>query len=157
MVWLGALAVAGTLAAIPLTEVLRRRTAGQPLPRLGRLLVWLQAVQVAATAGFALTGQFATAAAAFLLVGVLRSAADPLWTTWLIKQTSPASRATVLSAVGTVGALGEIAGGPPVGWIGQRFSVARALLTCALLAVPAVALLSAAVTRQDADERKVQV
>ncbi|MEV4518557.1 hypothetical protein AB0K00_57580 [Dactylosporangium sp. NPDC049525] len=147
VVWLGALAVAGTLFAIPLTELLRRRTAGLPLERLGRLLVGLQAVQVAAIAGFALTGRFVAAAAAFLLIGVLRSAADPLWTTWLITRTAPASRATVLSAVGMVGALGEIAGGPPVGWVGQRFSVGRALLACALLTAPAVALLSAALSR----------
>ncbi len=150
VVWLGALAVAGTLLAIPLTELLRRRTVGLPLERLGRLLVGLQAVQVAAIAWFALTGRFAEAAAAFLLAGVLRSAADPLWTTWLITQTAPASRATVLSAVGMVSAVGEIAGGPPVGWIGQRFSVGRALLVCALLTAPAVALLSAALTRQRA-------
>ncbi|WP_326999918.1 MFS transporter [Dactylosporangium sp. NBC_01737] len=156
VVWLGALAVAGTLLAIPLTELLRRRTTGLPLRRLGRLLIALQAVQVAAIAVFALTGRFVEAAAAFLLAGVLRAAADPLWTTWLITQTAPASRATVLSAVGMVGALGEIAGGPPVGWIGQRFSVGRALLVCSLLTAPAVALLSSALSRGRSEDAKVQ-
>lgn len=156
VVWLGALAVAGTLLAIPLTEVLRRRTTGLPIERLGRLLVGLQAVQVAAMAGFALSGRFTAAAVTFLLAGAVRAAAEPLWTTWLISRTAPAGRATTLSAVGMVGALGEIAGGPPVGWIGQRFSVGRALLVCALLTAPAVALLAAALTRSRSADAAVR-
>ena len=63
-------------------------------------------------------------------------------------QTESATRATVFSALGMVDAAGQIVGGPPVGVIGQRFSVGRALLVSALLTAPAVGFLGAALTRQ---------
>jgi DHA3 family tetracycline resistance protein-like MFS transporter len=70
-----------------------------------------------------------------------------------VAQTESATRATVFSAVGVVSAGGEIAGGPPIGWLGTRFTLGRALLTSALLTAPAVAFLSAALARQKASDR----
>ncbi|WP_238010625.1 hypothetical protein KZZ52_31130 [Dactylosporangium sp. AC04546] len=93
---------------------------------------------------FALSATFPAAATAAILAGAVRAAADPLWTTWLVRETTPANRATVLSAVGMAGALGEITGGPPAGRLGTRFSVARALLACAAVSAASVAFLAAA-------------
>jgi DHA3 family tetracycline resistance protein-like MFS transporter len=136
--WLGGLAVVTTLAAIPLTWLLRARAAAGGG---GWLLGGVLAAQVAAMAVFALAGRFEVAAVAAGLAGALRSAGDPLWTARLIACTAPATRATVLSAVGMVGAAGEIAGGPPAGWVAGRFSVARALLACAVVTAPAALVL----------------
>ncbi|MFI5910128.1 MFS transporter [Dactylosporangium sp. NPDC051541] len=133
--WFSTLAIVTIVAAIPLTRLLRS------LPGGGRALAAVLAVQVAAMAVFALSTSFFVAAFSLVLAGALRAAADPLWTTWLVAQTTAAERATVLSAVGTVGALGEIAGGPPAGWLGRRFSVARSLLACAAVTAPAVLVL----------------
>jgi DHA3 family tetracycline resistance protein-like MFS transporter len=136
--WLGGLAIATTLAAIPLTRLLGT------LPGDGPAFAWLLSTQVAAMAVFALADRFALAAAAAVVAGALRSAADPLWTAWLVARTAPATRATVLSAIGMLSATGEIAGGPPAGWIGRRFSVARALLACAAVTLPGVVFLKRA-------------
>ncbi|HTJ31987.1 MAG TPA: MFS transporter [Dactylosporangium sp.] len=136
--WLGGLAIATTLAAIPLTRLLGT------LPGDGPAFALLLSAQVVAMAVFALADRFALAAAAAVVAGALRSAADPLWTAWLVARTAPATRATVLSAIGMLSATGEIAGGPPAGWIGRRFSVARALLACAAVTLPGVVFLKRA-------------
>ncbi|GAA4250043.1 MFS transporter [Dactylosporangium darangshiense] len=142
--WLGGLAITTTLAAIPLTRLL-----GNLLPGDGPAFAWLLSAQVAAMAVFALADRFALAAAAAVVAGALRSAADPLWTAWLVARTAPATRATVLSAIGMLSATGEIAGGPPAGWIGRRFSVARALLACAAVTLPGVVFLKRAGAPRD--------
>jgi DHA3 family tetracycline resistance protein-like MFS transporter len=116
--------------------------------RVGRLVVWLQAVLVLGMGVFALAGSFWLAALTWLLVSLVRSSGHPLWSTWIVAQTESATRATVFSALSMVDAAGQITGGPPVGVIGQRFSIGRALLVSAALTAPAVGFLGAALGRQ---------
>ncbi len=49
---------------------------------------------------------------------------------------------------GQVDAVGQLAGGPPMGLIGQRFGVRTALLVASGLLVPVVGLLGGARARQ---------
>jgi len=146
--WLGALAIVATLGSIGLTELFRRRVDARHPARVGRLLLWLHVVLVLGMGSFALAGSFGLAAATWLLIRLVRSSAAPLWSTWIVAETESATRATVFSALGMVDAAGQIVGGPPVGVIGQRFSVGRALLVSALVTAPAVGFLGAAWGRQ---------
>jgi len=49
-------------------------------------------------------------------------------------------RATVISMSSQVDAIGQIAGGPAVGWIGSAFSVQAALTVSGLLLTPVLPL-----------------
>jgi MFS transporter, DHA3 family, tetracycline resistance protein len=144
VIWFGAMGVLALLGSIVLTEVLRRRAAGLGPRQVGRLLILLQAGTVGTGLVFALAGEFWLAVAASLIGGLLIGTASPLLTTWLATSTDPASRATVFSMVGQVDAGGQILGGPPVGYLGDRISIRAALLTSAILIAPAVALLGRA-------------
>jgi MFS transporter, DHA3 family, tetracycline resistance protein len=53
----------------------------------------------------------------------------------------------VISMSGQVDAVGQIAGGPGVGWIGNIFSIRAALLTSAAILTPALALYVAALRK----------
>lgn len=157
VVWLGAIGVVALLGSILLTEVLRRRAAGLGPRQVGRLLIALQAGTVGTGLAFALAGEFWLAAAASLVGGLLIGSANPLLTTWLAGATDRASRATVFSMVGQVDAAGQIVGGPPLGYLGDRVSIRAALLGAALLVAPAVALLGLAHIQQGRQPRDEQV
>jgi DHA3 family tetracycline resistance protein-like MFS transporter len=143
VVAIGALGAASMLAAA-LTELLRRRLDAR---RAGGLLLAVECVRLPVMLAFALTGLLPLAAAAWLVAGLLRSAATPLLETWLVALTDPATRATALSAVGQADSAGQILGGPPIGALGARASVPVALAAAALLGAPAVVLLARARSR----------
>jgi MFS transporter, DHA3 family, tetracycline resistance protein len=141
VVAIGVLSAASMLGAAALTELLRRRLDAA---RAGGLLHALECVRLAVMLAFALTGQPVLAAGAWLVAGLLRSAATPLLETWLVALTDPATRATALSAVGQADSAGQILGGPPIGALGTRTSVPVALAGTALLGAPAIVLLARA-------------
>jgi DHA3 family tetracycline resistance protein-like MFS transporter len=147
LVWLGALGVAAMLGSIALTQAVRHRTDALRPAGAGRTLVAFQAAATVAIVVFALAGSFWLAAAAYLLVDMLRAASDPLMSTWLVSQTEPATRATVFSIAGQANAAGEIAGGLPIGYVGSRVSIRAALVAVSLFLVPAVGLLYRAAGR----------
>ncbi len=147
VVWLGGLSAVAMVGSIGLTEVVRR-TGDLHADRIGRLYLGFQVVVVAAILGFAVAGQFWLAVLAWLAVVLLRGACGPLARTWLVGQTESATRATVLSFAGMVDATGQIVGGPPVGLIGQRFSIPAAIGTSGVFTAPAIAFLAVALARQ---------
>ncbi|MGW5670905.1 hypothetical protein, partial [Micromonospora sp. NPDC003776] len=57
---------------------------------------------------------------------------------WLVAGTSSGTRATVFSIWSQVDAAGQIAGGPPAGWVGQRASLGAGVVTAGVCLVPAV-------------------
>jgi DHA3 family tetracycline resistance protein-like MFS transporter len=137
----GLLGVLSLLGAAGLTELLRRRLTPD---RAARLLLLVEAGRVAAGLVFVLGGPLPLVAAAWLVAGLLRSAAAPLLDTWLVAVTDPATRATALSAAGQADSAGQLVGGPPVGWLGSVASVRTALLVAVLVAAPALPLLARA-------------
>ena len=62
----------------------------------------------------------------------------PLYDTWLNMNIPSQVRATVLSMLSQSNALGQTAGGPVVGWIGNRYSIRASLLVAAVLLAPIV-------------------
>lgn len=140
VVWFGAMSVASLVGSIALTQIIRRHVDTLRPARLGRMLVVAQVVVVVGVVVFALAGEFWVAVAACLVVGLLRSASQPLFSTWMVAETEPRTRATVFSAAGQVDAAGQILGGPPVGLVGERLTIRIALVTTGLLAAPAIGM-----------------
>lgn len=143
-VWFGVLAVAGALISVVVTGFVGRHLDGQ---RAGAMLAVINAVGAAAMIAFGLAGRFWPAVVAYLVVQMARNAAGPVMGAWLVSSTSSSSRATVFSMQAQVDALGQIAGGPPSGLVGQRVSMGAGILTSGLFVLPAVLLFAWAAGR----------
>ena len=146
-VWFGVLAVAGAVVSVAVTGLLGRRLDAMPSHRIGVLLATVNAGGAVAMILFGLAGRFWPAVVAYLLVAAMRNAAGPVMAAWLVSSTTSASRATVFSMQAQVDALGQIAGGPPSGLVGQRVSMGAGILTSGLFVLPAAALFAWAAGR----------
>ena len=87
---------------------------------------------------FGLTGTIWPAIGAYLAAALLRHAAAPMLNVWMVANTSSATRTTVFSLQSQVDALGQIACGPPAGWVGQRASMGAGIATSGAFLLPAV-------------------
>jgi DHA3 family tetracycline resistance protein-like MFS transporter len=124
----------GSLLTLAATEVVSRWVNITRQRILIRTLFVVNTLGVMSIPVFVLAGNFFLAVGALLLFKVFRAVNDPLYTTWLTQNIDAKVRATVISMRGQVDAFGQIVGGPPVGYIGNMFSIRTALLTsCALL------------------------
>jgi DHA3 family tetracycline resistance protein-like MFS transporter len=102
--------------------------------------------------GFALASAFALAVATIWLVSLARSLIRPVYATWLNQSIEDSSvRATVNSLASQADAIGEVAGGPGVGAIGNIVSLPAALTASGLLLTPAIALYARAVRHHGAE------
>lgn len=140
VVWFGLIRAVQLSLSLAATEIARRRVdTNRPLP-LARALMVNAVFIILALAGFGLARTFWIALSAYWLIGALRSIAAPLHTAWLnLSIDDPQVRATLFSVSGQADAIGQIAGGPAVGAIGNR-SIRAALVTSALLLSPVLPL-----------------
>ncbi len=142
VVWFGLFSVAGTLLSLAATEVVRRYVNLNNQQLVMRVLFGLNALGVVSILVFALAGNFFLAVVAYLSFGVFRRVNEPIFTTWLTQNIDAKVRATVISMRGQVDALGQILGGPPVGAIGNIFSLRAALVSVSIILSPVLVLLA---------------
>jgi hypothetical protein len=146
VVWFGLFGVLVSLVGVVASTVLLPRIERAGSASLARWLLWLTAVLVGASAGFALAHGIAVALATLLVAQAMRSLVSPIASIWLNKQITDSSvRATVISIVGQADAVGEAAGGPALGGLGNAFGIRAALLAGAAVLTPAIALYGRAV------------
>lgn len=139
VVWVGVLTIGGMLLSLAATEVVRRRVDTREGRTIARLLLAASALRILGTVIFALAGSFLLAALAYWLGAVCRRVSAPLYMAWLNRGIEPSVRATVLSMAAQVDALGQIAGGPAIGWLGT-VSLRWALLATAAALSPVLPL-----------------
>ncbi len=141
VVWFAIFEVAGMLLSLAANEIVQRRVD----MKNERIVIWvlfgMNALNVVGVLVFALAGNFYLAVVAFLSYGVFRSAGEPILTTWLTRNIDANVRATVFSFVGQMNALGQIVGGPPVGYIGTAISLRAALVAVSVILSPVLLLL----------------
>ena len=148
VVWFGILGVGTMVIGLVATQVLVRRFERVGQEGLARLLLAITALQVGAVLLFALSGSFAVAVAGLWAYYLTRTLVDPISTTWLNQQITDSSvRATVLSISGQSDAIGQVAGGPVLGGVGNVLGLRAALLAGGALLVPALGLYARAVRR----------
>jgi MFS transporter, DHA3 family, tetracycline resistance protein len=146
IVWFGLFAAVALVFGFFAVGVLIRRAEGAGSLDVARTLFALTAVLTVAQLVFALTGNVALAIAAVLATSTARALAAPLYNTWLNRQITDSSvRATVISISGQADAVGQTAGGPALGAIGNVWGVRAALTAGALVLVPALALFGRAI------------
>ncbi len=144
VVWFGVIGAGGMLAGMAATEVARRRVDTASHAAVTRALFGINAALVAAVIGFGMAGNFVLALATLWAANLLRATHDPLYTAWLNQSIDSRVRATVLSMSNQVNAVGQIAGGPPIGVIGTSVSMRAALVGAGMLLAPALPLVARA-------------
>jgi DHA3 family tetracycline resistance protein-like MFS transporter len=140
VVWFGIISVLGTLLTLGATELVRRWIDIAHHRILIRVLFVLNALGIVSLLVFALAGNFYLAVVAVLFFRVFRTVNEPIYTTWLTQNIDAKVRATVISMRGQVDAFGQIVGGPPVGYIGNVFSIRAALVTASAILSPVLVL-----------------
>lgn len=141
VLWFTAIGLIGTLLSLLVTAVISRVSPGTLAnAHPTRLMATLAAVQVGAAAIFAVTGHFAIALIVLWLRTIAEVVAQPVGTAWLNRQLEPSVRATVLSMESQFNAVGQVVGGPVLGWVGSAVSVRAALLGSAATLAPVVGL-----------------
>lgn len=144
VVWFGAINAGAMLAALLLTFLLRRA-----LRRIKdrQAIAWLTVRYVllgAAIAAFGVARSFVWIVAAYVAVYVLREVGDAVQSAWVNRSVDSTSRATVLSTVSQMDALGQAGGGPVLGAIGVRWGLRASMLAASAILVPLLALLTRA-------------
>jgi DHA3 family tetracycline resistance protein-like MFS transporter len=147
VVWFGLIRAVSLIVSLVATEITRRRVEPTHSARLARVLMGNAGLIVVALAGFGLARAFWVALLLYWLIGALRSIKEPLYDAWFNQRIDdPQVRATMFSVGGQVDAIGQIAGGPIVGVIGNA-SIRAALVASALILSPALPLYSLAARR----------
>jgi MFS transporter, DHA3 family, tetracycline resistance protein len=144
VVWFGMFDLALLALSFIVTESYRKRIDTNNHSLVARIVIVSSGLQIAGIVAFALAGSFWWAVAAYLGMRFFRGLAAPLFSTWLTQSIDPRVRATVLSMVSQSDAIGQTVGGPVLGWIGTAISIPAALVTSAVLLVPALPLVAAA-------------
>ena len=149
VVWFGIISIVGSLIDLAVTEVFRQRleAISKAPAATARALLGFYGLMIAGAVMFGLAGSFTLALAALLAYGMFRSLGGPLYDAWLIQSIDSKVRATVLSMSGQANAIGQIAGGPGIGLIGNVFSIRAAIVATGLLLSPALPLIARTLRR----------
>jgi DHA3 family tetracycline resistance protein-like MFS transporter len=138
--WFGIISIAGNLLVIGVSQLVRKRMDTTKPRVLARGLQFLYLSMVVSMVGFALAGQFWVAITFMLIFDALRSVTWPLSNAFVNHHVDSEVRATVLSMTGQVDALGQMSGGPLIGFIGRITSIPIAIITSAAILFPTVPL-----------------
>ena len=137
VLWIGFVSLVTALLIAAAIEALRQRVDLQNPARLGRALLLVYAGMTGATIAFALARSLPLALLFFWTMDLGRGLTEPMISALINRFIDSQYRATVLSMTTQTNALGQIAGGPLVGWIGNLRSVRAALILAALFLLPA--------------------
>jgi|FLYN01.1.fsa_nt_gi DHA3 family tetracycline resistance protein-like MFS transporter len=151
VVWIGAISMAAGLLSTGATQWMVKRLDMTSATSLAKASFLVSGLLVASLLGFALAGNFLVAVLTIWAINLLRSLLGPLQSTWINQGLDSSVRATVISMSGQVDALGQIAGGPVVGAIGN-VSVRAALAASSLILSPVLILYMRVLRRTPAPE-----
>lgn len=140
VVWFGAIEAVGLLLSLVGAEVLKRRADLADRAEATKVLAAFDVLLVAAVVAFGLQHGFWLALMAFWAVALLREIRGPVFTAWLNRGLEPSTRATVNSMAGQMDAIGQIAGGPLIGWSAVAWGVPAAIVIAGILRAPVLGL-----------------
>jgi DHA3 family tetracycline resistance protein-like MFS transporter len=141
VVWFTAFSVIGTCIALGSSLVANKVSPASVNALHPRgMLALLAALQVLGVAGLAVLGNLWLALAAMWLRDAAVALSMPVQAAWLNRNVDSRVRATTLSMNSQANAIGQVAGGPPLGGLANRTSVSTALVTSAVVLTPIVAI-----------------
>lgn len=138
--WFGLIEGATMLIIIGSTELVRRRVDKLGYRTAVKTLIFLDSLLVLGLIGFGVAGDFTTALIAYGTVAIVRGTSRPVYAAWLNRGIEPRVRATVLSTVSQMDAIGQVAGGPAVGALATRLGLRAAMILSGLIVSPVLGL-----------------
>jgi DHA3 family tetracycline resistance protein-like MFS transporter len=138
--WFGLINAAAMLMTLIVTEVIRRRNEDLSHRKAILILIVLNTILVAGLFIFGLANTWAVAVVAYILLSVARSTSSPVFSAWINRDIDSKVRATVLSTIGQMDAIGQVVGGPPMGALATRYGLRAAMVAVGILYAPALAL-----------------
>lgn len=139
-VWWGIFGIGSMILNAVFTEITRRRVKSTNHASVVRVLWAFNLVQFGGMLIFALAGNFVVALGAYWTAQLFRGLQGPIFDAWSNAQIDSEVRATVLSMISQTDAIGQVAGGPGVGAIGNTFGVRYALTASSFLLLPILGL-----------------
>jgi DHA3 family tetracycline resistance protein-like MFS transporter len=149
VVWIGLVRAIGMLLSAGAAGIARRKIVIDSHRQVARALFWITSALAISLFSFSLVNSLILALVIFWVIAVSRTVIGPVFTAWVNQRLDSSVRATVISMSGQVDAIGQIAGGPVVGWVGNVVSVRTALAVSSFIITPAVALLHGASKQDD--------
>ena len=146
VVWFGILDGVALLLGLGALTLVKRRTHLNGNAHVARILRWLDVLVIVCVVVFGLSGAFWLAVLTMWFVGALRSVREPVFSAWINQGLDPKSRATINSMGSQSDAVGQAAGGPVLGLIGNA-SVPLALVVSGLFQLPSLLLYARAIKR----------
>ena len=147
--WFGVINAVGMLLSLASTEIVRRKIDIQQHKSITGLLMLVTGVLAASLVGFAWAMDFSLALILIWLIGMARDVISPVYTGWVNQRIDSRVRATLLSMSSQVDAVGQVAGGPLLGMIGNTFSVRAAITASGLILSPVLGLFARAAGQKD--------
>lgn len=139
--WFALINLVSLVASVAAVEAARRRIDTESHVGAARTLLVLQVVLIAMIVAFAASVSFEMAALSYLVTRIVRRVAQPIATAWINLGLTSDVRATVLSMNSQADALGQMAGGPLLGWLAAATASTRpAMLAVALILTPSLYL-----------------
>lgn len=136
--WFGLVNLLQMVSVVVATEIVRRRVRVEDQLAAVRTLIAVNTVVVLGLIIFGLAQSFALAFASIWAVFVFRRTGAPLYSSWLNKNLESGVRATVISMRGQLDALGQLVGGPLIGFVALHFGLRTAMVGVGLMLVPAL-------------------
>ncbi len=138
--WFALINLVALIASVAGVQVARRRLNTESHLDAARTLLVIHVILIAAILVFAAAVSFEMAALSYLVTRIVRRVAQPIATAWINLGLTPDVRATVLSMNAQADALGQIAGGPLLGWLALASGTRWAMLAVALILAPSLYL-----------------
>ena len=154
VVWFGLFGVIGLLLSMLVAQPLGRRLADAPRNGLARALFRLDAILLVVESLLRVRRARSGWRCSFsYTLFVARNVANPLFSAWLNRSIEESSvRATVISITNQADAIGQWAGGPAIGAVGNVFGLRVALAAGAACLLPALGLYGRAMRHGDEED-----
>jgi len=144
VIWFGFINAGQLLLAMGGIELVRRRLKSNDQASALTALAWISVAMVLSQLLLGLAWRFPVAVGAVWGVFTFRRMSFPLFAAWINKGLKSETRATVLSMRGQADALGQLAGGPIMGAVGNWISLRWAMIGVGILLAPVIFLYMAA-------------
>jgi len=147
--WLLAVNFFAAIFGIFLMQWLEKRSEHLKSRSLYGVLFLLNAGKAVSILLFALLGNVWGIALVYCLGNSLRNSFYPLYDAWVNRQIEqPEWRATALSMLGQLNSIGQIIGGPLLGWVAWKIGVPLGLILSGMLVLPIVLIYGGLFIRQ---------
>lgn len=138
--WFGIINSFAMILSIIGVRIIERKSENSGKIQKIRFLVILNILLVVSIISFGFSGRFTLAVMVYWAAYIIRTANSPIYRAWINENLESRVRATVLSTIGQFDALGQILGGPIIGYIALKLSISKAIVIAGVILSPVVLL-----------------